>query len=75
MSRSLALPACSPTPSSASCSPFPQLAPLLPPSERPWLAAVQQDGYYQLLVPLTVPVTIAAISLNWFAMKLFKHNS
>lgn len=52
-----------------------QVAPLLPPSQHPWLAAVQADRYYHLLLPLTVPVTIAAIALNWFSMKLFKHNS
>ena len=52
-----------------------QVAPLLPPLAHPWLAAVQQDRYYQLLIPLTVPVTIAAVALNWFSMKLFKHNS
>ncbi len=52
-----------------------QVAPLLPPSPRPWLAALQADRYYHLLLPLTVPVTIAAITLNWFSMKLFKHNS
>ncbi|KAI7836653.1 hypothetical protein COHA_009537 [Chlorella ohadii] len=51
------------------------VAPLLPPLSHPWLAAVQEDRYYRLLVPLTVPVTIAAITLNWFSMKLFKHNS
>lgn len=51
------------------------VAPLLPPSQHPWLAAVQADRYYHLLLPLTVPVTIAAIALNWFSMKLFKHNS
>lgn len=55
--------------------PLAQVAPLLPPLAHPWLAAVQADRYYQLLVPLTVPVTIAAIALNWFSMKLFKHNS
>lgn len=52
-----------------------QVAPLLPPLAHPWLASVQRDRYYQLLLPLTVPVTIAAITLNWFSMKLFKHNS
>ncbi|EFN53244.1 hypothetical protein CHLNCDRAFT_137154 [Chlorella variabilis] len=51
------------------------VAPLLPPLAHPWLASVQRDRYYQLLLPLTVPVTIAAITLNWFSMKLFKHNS
>lgn len=59
---------------SFSCIPM-QVAPLLPPTALPWLAAVQADQYYHLLVPLTVPVTIAAITLNWFSMKLFKHNS
>jgi hypothetical protein len=47
----------------------------LPPLTNPWLAAIQRDRYYQLLVPLTVPVTIVTIALNWFSMKLFKHNS
>lgn len=52
-----------------------QVAPLLPPSPRPWLAAVQGDRHYCLLVPLSVPVTLAAVGLNWFCLKLFKHNS
>ena len=52
-----------------------QVAPLLPPLQHPLLAAVQADRYYCLLVPLTVPVTIAAVALNWFSMKIFKHNS
>jgi hypothetical protein len=52
-----------------------QLAPLLPPLSHPWLAAVQRDRYYHLLVPLTMPVFIITIGLNWFSMKLFKHNS
>lgn len=52
-----------------------QVAPLLPPSTRPWLAALQADRYYRLLVPVTLPVTIAFVALNWFSLKLFKHNS
>ncbi|PSC76481.1 hypothetical protein C2E20_0662 [Micractinium conductrix] len=51
------------------------VAPLLPPSTRPWLAALQADRYYRLLVPVTLPVTIAFVALNWFSLKLFKHNS
>lgn len=58
----------------AGCWP-PQVAPWLPPLSHPLLAAIQADRYYHLLVPLTVPVTIVAIAINWFSMKLFKHNS
>jgi hypothetical protein len=54
---------------------FMQVAPLLPPLTHPWLAAIQQDQYYRLVIPLSVPVTIVAIGLNWFSLKLFKHNS
>lgn len=32
--------------------------------------------YYALLVPLAAaPVTLAAVTLQWFSLKLFKHNS
>ncbi len=41
-----------------------QVAPLLPPSHHWLVAAVQADRYYQLLVPLTVPVTIFAVSVG-----------
>lgn len=59
----------------AACAFAMLVAPWLPPSPHPLVAAIQGDRYYQLLIPLTVPVTIIAISLNWFSMKLFKHNS
>lgn len=84
-----------------------QVAPLLPPSGNRLVAAIQADGYYHLLVPLTVPVTLFTVRravplpltstelsnsiadfeqqlspwlcmqvfVNWFSMKLFKHNS
>ena len=38
------------------------IAPWAAPFSHPWLRAVQVDRYYQLLVPLTVPVTILAVS-------------
>ena len=38
------------------------VAPWLPTLENEWLRAVQTDRYYHLLVPLTVPVTIVAVS-------------
>lgn len=50
-------------------------AKLLPPSSHPVLAWAQADWYYGLLVPLSLPVTIAAVTLNWFSLKLFRHNS
>lgn len=49
--------------------------PMLPPVSNTYARAVQVDRYYQLLVPLTVPVTILAVFINWMSMKLFKHNS
>jgi hypothetical protein len=37
------------------------ISPWLPELQHPWLRAIQVDRYYQLLVPLTVPVTILAV--------------
>lgn len=48
---------------------------LLPPFTNPTLRWVQQDCYYCLLLPLTLPATVVAVTLNWFSLKLFKHNS
>jgi hypothetical protein len=38
-----------------------QVLPMLPPVSNTYARAVQVDRYYQLLVPLTVPVTIVAV--------------
>ncbi|EES02032.2 hypothetical protein SORBI_3003G420400 [Sorghum bicolor] len=46
---------------------------LLPPYENQFLAAIQDDWYYCLLVPLTLPVIIVAVYLHWLSMKMFKH--
>ncbi|KAK1295379.1 hypothetical protein QJS10_CPA16g01136 [Acorus calamus] len=46
---------------------------LLPPFDNWVLSAIQSDGYYCLLVPLTLPVLMFAIYLHWLSMKLFKH--
>ncbi|WVZ68026.1 hypothetical protein U9M48_017017 [Paspalum notatum var. saurae] len=46
---------------------------LLPPYENRILAAIQNDWYYCLLVPLTLPVIIVAVYLRWLSMKMFKH--
>ncbi|KAJ1287028.1 hypothetical protein BS78_03G399000 [Paspalum vaginatum] len=46
---------------------------LLPPCENQLLAAIQNDWYYCLLVPLTLPVIIVAVYLHWLSMKMFKH--
>ncbi|KAF6995615.1 hypothetical protein CFC21_012081 [Triticum aestivum] len=45
----------------------------LAPSDNWFLLAVQNDRYYCLLVPLTVPVIIVAVYLHWLSMKMFKH--
>ena len=39
------------------------------------LAWMVTDRYYCLLIPLTVPITIVGVSLNWLSLKLFKHKS
>jgi len=38
------------------------------------LDALAGDWYYSLLLPLTVPVTLVAVFVNWLAMKFFRHN-
>jgi len=35
-------------------------------------AVVHPDDYYHLLVPVTVPVAVVAVYLNWFSINLFK---
>ena len=39
-----------------------------------WWAWAAQDEYYCVLVPLTLPVFLAAVFWNWLSWKLFKHN-
>lgn len=34
---------------------------------------LQFDGYYPLLLPLTVPTAIIFVILHWMSMKFFKH--
>ncbi|KAI5002340.1 hypothetical protein ZWY2020_026990 [Hordeum vulgare] len=46
---------------------------LFPPYENQLLSAIQNDRYYCLLVPLTLPVIIVAVYLHWLSMKMFKH--
>ncbi|KMZ64724.1 hypothetical protein ZOSMA_350G00160 [Zostera marina] len=45
----------------------------LPPFQNPFLNAIQNDRYYCLLVPLTVPILFVAVYFHWLSMKLFKH--
>jgi phosphatidylinositol N-acetylglucosaminyltransferase subunit Y len=49
---------------------------LLPsgPTGVPVLDYLRNDWYYSLLVPLTIPVALVAIYLNWLGMKLFRHS-
>ncbi|CAA7397114.1 unnamed protein product [Spirodela intermedia] len=49
------------------------LSKLLPPFENKFIAAVQHDRYYCMLVPLTLPVLVVAVYFHWLSMKLFKH--
>eukprot|EP01023_Acetabularia_acetabulum_P061452 TRINITY_DN7425_c0_g1_i5.p1 TRINITY_DN7425_c0_g1~~TRINITY_DN7425_c0_g1_i5.p1 ORF type:complete len:125 (+),score=15.91 TRINITY_DN7425_c0_g1_i5:95-469(+) len=48
---------------------------LLPRARHPVILTIQEDEYYCLLIPLLIPVTITAVILNWFSLKIFKHNS
>ncbi|DBA85988.1 TPA: hypothetical protein ACH3X1_005524 [Trebouxia sp. C0004] len=48
---------------------------LLPLSENKLMQHIQQDSFYALLVPVTVPVTLVAVTCSWASLKLFKHNS
>ncbi len=36
--------------------------------------AIAEDRYYCLLIPLSIPVTLLAVYLNWVGLKLFRHN-
>jgi phosphatidylinositol glycan anchor class Y biosynthesis protein len=46
----------------------------LPPTGHPLIDFLANDWYYALLIPMTVPVTLVAVYLNWLAMKFFRHN-
>nr|KYP37272.1 hypothetical protein KK1_041530 [Cajanus cajan] len=46
---------------------------LLPPSNIALISALQNDWYYCLLVPLTLPIILVAVYFHWLNMKLFKH--
>ncbi|XP_021648512.2 uncharacterized protein LOC110641186 [Hevea brasiliensis] len=46
---------------------------LLPSSDNPIISAIQNDRYYCVLVPLTVPILVVAVYFHWLSMKLFKH--
>ena len=39
------------------------------------LAWMQEYRFHCLLIPVTVPITLVAVFLNWLSLKLFKHNS
>ncbi|GLU19304.1 hypothetical protein SLE2022_355630 [Rubroshorea leprosula] len=41
---------------------------LLPPSDNPVIAAVQNDSHYYLLVPLTLPVLVVPVYFHWLSM-------
>ena len=47
---------------------------LMPISANPWIAAVQQDQFYSLLLPCLLPVALLFVYLNWLGMKLYRHN-
>lgn len=40
--------------------------------DSPVLSAIREDDYYYLLIPVTVPVAVVAVYLNWFSINLFK---
>jgi hypothetical protein len=47
---------------------------LLPETGNRLLDFLRADDYYSILVPLTIPVALVAIYLNWLGMKLFRHS-
>ncbi len=51
---------------------FIRLLPAPSKSESPVLHAIRDDQYYHLLIPVTVPVAVVAVYLNWFSINLFK---
>ena len=45
---------------------------ILPPLSSPVLAAIQQDSYYALLVPMSLPTLFVAVYSSWLGLKLFR---
>jgi len=45
---------------------------LLPPFSNPVLQAIQQDSYYALLVPMSLPTLFIAVYASWLGLKLFR---
>lgn len=35
---------------------------------------IKDDYFYCMLVPVTIPVTVIAVYLNWLSLKFFRHN-
>ncbi|WIA17173.1 hypothetical protein OEZ85_014057 [Tetradesmus obliquus] len=48
---------------------------MLPPAACEPMHAIQQDQYYIYVGPLMLPMLLIAVTVNWFSLKLFKHNS
>lgn len=46
----------------------------LPRTGNPLVDFISKDWYYSLLLPMSVPVTLVGLYLNWLALKFFKHN-
>jgi hypothetical protein len=44
------------------------------PTGHPVIDAIAEDEYYSFLVPLTIPVALVVVYLNWFGLKLFRHS-
>eukprot|EP00475_Leptophrys_vorax_P040226 TRINITY_DN7428_c0_g1_i1.p1 TRINITY_DN7428_c0_g1~~TRINITY_DN7428_c0_g1_i1.p1 ORF type:complete len:172 (+),score=22.64 TRINITY_DN7428_c0_g1_i1:60-518(+) len=44
------------------------------PTGHPVLDFIADDEYYSFLVPLTIPVALVVVYLNWFGLKLFRHS-
>jgi len=55
-------------------SPFVPGAAEQPPPPPP-IPPLPPVAYYAYLAPLMAPVTLIAVTLNWFSLKLFRHNS
>ena len=47
---------------------------IMPYTENAILDAIKDDMYYCFLLPLTIPVGVLFVYLNWMSLKFFRHN-
>ncbi|KAI9031154.1 phosphatidylinositol N-acetylglucosaminyltransferase subunit Y-domain-containing protein [Hyaloraphidium curvatum] len=50
------------------------IAPFMPETGVKLLDLIREDRYYSFLVPLTLPVTVILMVVNWVGFKVYRHN-